>query len=113
MNRARRSLLVLALLSAPLAGCMTWQPAEAGPESLLQQPTPPDRVRVTRTDGVQLVLEAPRLRAGAVVATASPGAVLVENIRLLEVERLDVMRTVLLTIPAPVILFVVGKKAAR
>jgi len=110
--RRRRVSLVLALTSIVLAGCTTWHPVTTSPEEFFQQERP-DRVRVTRTDGVQLVLEEPELRAGAVVATASRGAVLSDDIETMEVQRISVLRTVLLALPAPIIMTVVGIRSAK
>lgn len=112
MSLRSLTVLTLLMLAVPLAGCRTWQPAEASPESLFR-PTPPERVRVTRTDGVQLTLERPELRAGAIVATAAPGAVLIENVRLLEVRRVDVLRTVAFVLPGALFIAIVGKESCR
>ena len=109
----RPSALLFALvLLLPLAGCQTWQQVETDPATLVTTDRP-DRVRVTRTDGVQLVLQAPEVRAGALVATTAPGAVLLENIRLLEVRAVSVARTVAFLLPGAVLVAVIGKEACR
>lgn len=112
MRRSRSLRLLLALSLMQLAACVAWQPVSVSPEALFRE-SRPDRVRVTRTDGMQMVLEAPEIRAGALVATASPGAVLVNDVRELEVEKVDWVRTVALALPAPIILLVVGIRSAR
>lgn len=82
-------------------------------EDLLLQPDPPERVRVVTNEGAELVLEAPVIRAGALVATAAPGAVLIENVTSLEVETVSIARSIGLAIPGVVILTIVGIRAAR
>ncbi len=74
---------------------------------------PPERVRVTHEDGTQLVLERPELRAGAIVATAAPGAMLVDDVRLLEVRGVSVVRTIAFVLPGAIVLAVVGKESCR
>ena len=82
-------------------------------EALLQQPEPPERVRVITNEGAELILEAPVIRAGALVATAAPGAVLIRDVTSLEVEKLSIGRTIGLVMPGVIILTVVGIRAAR
>lgn len=109
----RRSLLVLLFaVLLPLAGCRTWQPANVSPETLFAA-EPPPQVRVTRSDGEILTLEAPEIRAGAIVATAAPGAVLIEDVSLLEVRRVHVLRTVAFVLPGAILVALVGKESCR
>lgn len=108
----RPPLLLLVLLLVPLAGCRTWQPTSVSPEALFRT-DPPERVRVTRADGVQLVLERPEIRAGAIVATAAPGAVLIENVDVLEVRSVSVLRTAAFLLPGAIVVAVIGKEACR
>jgi hypothetical protein len=110
--RHRRLLLLFSLLTLPLVGCRTWQPAQAPPETLLLR-DPPERVRVTRADGVQLVLERPELRAGAIVATAAPGAVMMQDVRVLEVRSVSVGRTAAFLLPGAILIAVIGKLSCR
>lgn len=110
-SRAFRSTLLF--LTLQLGACLTWSPVTATPESLFQQPEPPERVRVTGADGVPLVLERPVIRAGALVATAAPGAILIGDVETLEVEKVSVLRTIGLTLPGAVILALVGIKSKR
>ena len=109
--RLARSTLTLALVLG-LGGCMTWQPAGAPPETVLAS-SPPERVRVTRTDGVQLTLERPELRAGAIVATAAPGAVLLENVAVFEVRKVDALRTTAFFLPGAILVALVAKASCR
>ncbi len=111
MRRASYTVVLLAaLLVQP--GCQTWKPVTGSPEALFQA-DPPQRVRITRNDGFRIVLEAPQIRAGAMVATASPGAILLEDIEQVEVRGVSVLRTVGFLIPGAVIVFLVGKRACR
>ena len=113
MSSVRRFRLVALVLILPLTGCVTWAPAGMSAEALMQQPEPPERVRVVTGEGAELVLEAPVIRAGALVATAAPGAVLIEDVTTLEVEKISVARTVGLALPGAVVLAVVGLVSCR
>lgn len=108
----RWPLLLLLILTLPLAGCRTWQPAGMSPEALLAA-DPPPRVRVIRTDGEVLTLLVPEIRAGAMVATAAPGAVMLEDIERLEVRRTDTLRTVAFVLPGAILVALLGKAACR
>lgn len=105
-------MLVLAICLLPLAGCRTWQPAGMETEALFAMEAP-ERVRVTREDGEQLILERPELRAGAIVATAAPGAVLIDEVELLEIRKVDVMRSIAFGLPGALILVLVGLESCR
>lgn len=109
----RRSLLVLLFVFLlPLAGCRTWQPVDVSAEALFAA-EPPPRVRVTRSDGELLTLEAPEIRAGAIVATAAPGAVLLDDVSVLEVRRTHVLRSIAFVLPGAILLAIVGKESCR
>ncbi len=113
MSRMRSIRPLLMLMVLPLAGCLTWTPAGMSAEALLQQPEPPERVRVVTNDGAELILEQPVIRAGALVATAAPGAVLVGDVSSLEVEKVSIGRTIGLALPGVIILAIVGKRSCR
>ena len=113
MFRMRRVRVLSLMFVLPLAGCLTWSPAGMSAEDLLLQPEPPERVRVVTNEGAELILEMPVIRAGALVATAAPGAVLVRDVRSLEVEKVSIMRTIGLTLPGAIILAFVGKRSCR
>lgn len=113
MPRMRRFRLLSLVLILPLAGCLTWTPAGMSAEALLQQPEPPPRVRVVTNEGAELILEAPVIRAGALVATAAPGAVLIRDVTSLEVETVSVVRSIGLALPGAIILAIVGIRSAR
>lgn len=106
----RTSAIVLSALL--LSACVTWEPISVSPAIYFESESP-DRVRVTRTDGVELTLEDPAYRAGSIVATTSRGAVEVADIQTLEVEEVSLSRTLLWTVPAAVVLFGVAKVSCR
>lgn len=106
VNR-RRLIPSLVLSALLLTGCQSWSRVDMSPEAFLTEETP-DRVRVTRADGEQLVLEAPVVRAGAIVATAAPGAVLIEEIQALEVRRTDLLRTTLFALPTALVVALIA-----
>ncbi|MDH3272080.1 MAG: hypothetical protein OEN56_12140 [Gemmatimonadota bacterium] len=112
MSFPRSRVLFPLMLVALLGGCATWQPVGTSAEAVFQD-DPPDQVRVTRTDGERLIIRGPQLRAGAIVGTASRGAVLLENIRVLEVRGTSVIRSIGLVLPGVVILAIVAKEACR
>lgn len=107
-----RSLFVPVVLVLMSTGCVTWRASELAPTELIQQEAPV-RVRVTGTDGMQLTLERPQIRAGAIVATASPGAMLLDDVRTIEVERVSVARTIALTAPAAILVAIVAIASCR
>jgi hypothetical protein len=82
-------------------------------EALIQQAEPPQRVRVVTSEGDELILIAPVIRAGALVATGAPGAVLLREVTTLEVETLSIGRTIGMTVPGAIILALVGWRAGR
>lgn len=110
--RRRWLLGLLLVLTLPLFGCRSWQPAGMSPEALLAV-DPPPQVRVTRTDGEILTLVAPEIRAGAMVATAAPGAVMLDDIQLLEVRRTDVWRSIAFGLPGAILIALVAKESCR
>ena len=113
VSKSRGFSLLVMLLVLPLAGCLTWAPAGMSAEALMQQVEPPERVRVITNEGDELILIAPAIRAGALVATRAPGAVLLRDVATLEVEKLSIGRTIGMTIPGVIILTVVGIRASR
>jgi len=112
MIRLRALLLLIVLLILPLGGCVAWQPVTVTPQDLFADGAP-ERVRVTLNDGAQLVLESPVVRAGAIVATAAPGAALIEDIATLEVEQTSVIRSIGAVLPAVLILVMVRLSIER
>lgn len=113
MSQSRGLILLVLLLVLPLAGCLTWAPAGMSAEALMQQVEPPERVRVITSEGDELILIAPVIRAGALVATRAPGAVLLRDVATLEVEKLSIGRTIGMAIPGVIILTFVGYRASR
>lgn len=112
MPRSRSLPLLTLLLTLGLGGCVTWQPAALPPAELILEEAP-ERVRVTTSEGVVLTLHAPVVRAGAVVSTLSPGAALIDDIRLIEVERTSVIRSIGLAAPAVILVAIIAKQACR
>ena len=113
MSRMRRFRLLSLVLVLPLAGCLVWTPAGMSAEALILQPEPPERVRVVTNEGDELILVAPVIRAGALVATGAPGAVLISDVTSLEVEKVSIARSIGLALPGALILTVVGIRSAR
>ena len=112
VHRPRRLLPIVLVLSLPLGACVTWQPVTTSPAQLMAEESP-ERVRITTRDGTLMTLEAPVIRAGAMVGTLSPGAALLDDIETLEVERTSVVRTVLLTVPAAIVMLAVALASCR
>jgi len=113
VSKCRSLRLLTLVLVLPLAACLTWAPAGMSAEALIQQAEPPQRVRVVTSEGDELILISPVIRAGALVATGAPGAVLLREVTTLEVETLSIGRTIGMTVPGAIILAVVGWRAAR
>jgi hypothetical protein len=101
---------VLLLLAVQMGACVSWQAVSTPHEAYIRDQAP-DRVRVTRDDGIQLTLLAPEVRAGAIVATQSPGAVLLGDVRTVEVERISVLRSVGIMLPAALLVAVAASIA--
>ena len=64
-----RSVVATVLLAGQVAGCSSWRVEQAPPEQVLHQRTPTE-VRVTRTDGSQLVLGRPRISGDSLTGFA-------------------------------------------
>lgn len=83
-----------ALLLSLLTGCHVWQPATAGPETLIPAERP-TAVRVTLADGVILTVLDPIMRSDSIVPTEAGGvAVAASDIRSFEVRRFSTKRTI-------------------
>ena len=90
-HRARAVLLLFLLLN--LTACSSWQnigPVSPGRFIELDQP---ERVRVTMQDGTQMELDRPVVDGGQLVA--SDGSRPLADVLMLEVQRIDVARTIL------------------
>ena len=82
-------------MAAQLTACAVWQPSTVPAPQLIQE-AEPSRVRVTRTDGVQVVLSDPtQLGDSLVEASSDPdrSAVALSDIRSVEVRRISAART--------------------
>jgi hypothetical protein len=101
MGRVHTFLVLIPVLIVS-SGCVGWSRVDVDPETLVTRDAP-ERIRVTRSDGEQLTLESPEVRAGALVATAAPGAVLIEEVASVEVERISLWRSIGIAVPAALI----------
>ena len=83
------------VLCLGLAGCSSWQVQAVSPGQLFQS-RPPGRVRVTRSDSTQLVIDQPRLGADGLagVSKGVPVSVPLTQVRALAVRRGDPAKTV-------------------
>jgi hypothetical protein len=90
-------LLICLALGASLYGCTSWQVSEVPPEQLALDGAG-QRVRVTRTDGRQVVLDQARVTSAGVSGKwgRMPVVVPVTAIRVLAVRREDPSRTIAL-----------------
>jgi len=109
-SHALRSLALVFVLG--LGGCVAWQPVTTPVADLLVTEAP-ERIRITTADGTVQTLHAPAIRAGALVATLGPGAALIEDVTLLEVERKSIARTIALVAPAALVVALVAWEACR
>ena len=108
----RRALPVVFLLLALLGACVTWQPVTTPAPDYVTSEVP-ERARITTSDGTVMTIEGPVVRAGAIVGTLSPGAVLLGDIALFEVEQTAMFRSVLLVLPAVVLVAIVALASCR
>ena len=106
------TLPVVFLLAALLGACVTWQPVTT-PAADYVTGEAPERVRITTSDGTVMTIEAPVVRAGAIVGTLSPGAALLGDISRFEVEQTAMVRSVLLVLPAVVLVAIVALASCR
>ena len=90
-------LLACLALGGSLFGCTSWQVAEVAPAEIVS-PEAGQRVRVTRTDGTQVVLEHARLTASGVSGRweRTPVVIPAAEIRKLALRRDSPSRTVAL-----------------
>ena len=85
---------IAALLLVLLTGCQVWQPAIADPATLIPVEEP-GSVRVTLLDGAKLTVRDPIMRNDSIVAIAIGGAaVAASDVRLFEVQRFSVKKTI-------------------
>jgi hypothetical protein len=96
----RWSLALTSLLYLATAGCHSWHTALVTPETLLA--TQPARVRITRTNGSQVSIDHPAMRADTIVGTLhassyhQPVAISLADVRGVATLRPDAGKTVLL-----------------
>ena len=112
MTRSRSLPLFALLFALGLGGCVTWQPVTT-PAAELMATEAPERIRITTSEGVTMTLLGPEIRAGALIGTLSPGAALIEDISVIEVEKVSVLRTIGLTAPAAALVALIAWQACR
>ncbi len=90
---ARR--VIAAALMVLLTGCYSWQPTTVGPAGWTPEERP-SSVRGTLTSGETITVRDPIMRNDSIVGATDTGltGVASRNIRLLEVQRLNVGRTI-------------------
>jgi len=113
--KAHRRAIAALLLVVCLPACTSWQVGKTSPEQLFAE-DPPDRVRVTRTDGSRMELLAREVRADTLVGTVRGDtletAIPLAYITKLEVQEEDNTKTILLALtPVWLLLFVLGGMA--
>ena len=97
---ARR--VMAALLLVLLTACHSWRPTTVSPQQLIPEERP-SRVRVTLTDGETVTVKDPTMRNDSIVGVTDavgalmtrPVGVASQDVRLLEVRRLSVTKSVL------------------
>jgi hypothetical protein len=93
----RRPVVATAVLATQLAACSSWHVEQVAPEQLLHQRAPAE-VRVTRTDGNQLVLAQPQLSGDSLTGFHGgvPGGVPLGDIGTIATRHGDAGKSVLL-----------------
>jgi glycerol-3-phosphate O-acyltransferase len=59
--------LALLMLVLHLTGCTTWRPVTVSPSQLVEEEQP-ERLRIVRADGTQMVIGAPRVESDSLTA---------------------------------------------
>ena len=92
---ALRRRVIIALLIVPLTACQTWRPTFVRPQQLIPAERPTS-VRATLWSGGTVTLENPTMRNDSVFGAAEAGLVGVasEDVGMLEVQQLDVLRSI-------------------
>ena len=90
---ARR--VIAALLMVLLTACQTWRPTFVSPQTLIPVEQP-SSVRATLRSGTRVTLENPTMRNDSIFGVTDAGVVGVasQDLGLLEVQRLSILRTV-------------------
>ena len=102
---ARR--VIAALLLVLLTACQSWRPTTVSPQGWTPEERP-SSVRVTLMDGETVTVEDPTVRNDSIVGATEVGVgVASRDVRLLEVRRFSVGKTVGLVLGIPVVVFAV------
>jgi len=82
------------VLSLALAGCSSWQVQDVAPAQLFEN-GPPERLRITRGDSTQVVMDQPRLGTDSLVGVSAgaPVAIPLTDVRALAVRKGDTGKT--------------------
>ena len=90
---ARR--VIVALLMVLLTACQTWRPTPVSPQALIPVEQP-SSVRATLRSGARLTLENPTMRNDSIFGVTDAGVVGVasQDLGLLEVQRLSILRSI-------------------
>ena len=96
--------VALFLLVVFLAGCYTWRPTTVSPPELIEEEAP-EQVRVTQWNGEQVTISNPKVQADSIVGAEA--GIALEDVRGIEVRRLDGAKTFFVgTIVAVVVVIV-------
>ena len=99
--RDHRRTIAVVLLLLYLPACTSWQVGKTSPEQLFED-DPPEKVRVTQTDGSRVELMSPEVRADSLVGTMKGDTVTVaialSQVQTLEVRESDSLKGLGLTI---------------
>ena len=86
--------VIAALLMVMLTACQSWRPATFSPRQLLPEDQP-SSLRVTLMNGETVTVRDPIMRNDSIVGATDTGlGVASRDVRLLEVQRLEVGRTI-------------------
>lgn len=102
---------LLTTVACLLVGCTTWRAQSASPSALVVEHNP-DRIRVSTTDGSQMILDAPSLQSDSVVGQLPDGrvrAVALAEISQVEVRERDGAATAQAIVLVAVLVFVASK----
>jgi hypothetical protein len=112
-----RRVISLCLIAAYLPACTSWHVQGPTPEVVVRDRAPP-AIRITQLDGSTVVVHQPMIVADSIVgqpmaakagqAVVAPVAVALSTVKVLEVRRVDALRTVGATVGGLLLISVVG-----
>jgi hypothetical protein len=98
--RDHRRPIAALLLLLYLPACTSWQVAKTSPEQLFED-DPPEKVRVTHTDGSRVELMSPEVRADSLMGTVKGGdtvSIALSKVQKVEVRESDSLKGLALTV---------------